>query len=391
MSEPNPVMKSLPGVTGRRARLIAFYLPQFHAIPENDEWWGKDFTEWTNVRKAKPLFPGHNQPRMPSALGYYDLTQADIREAQAEMAATSGIEGFCYWHYWFGNGRRILERPFNEVLADGSPKLPFCLCWANQSWTGVWHGAPNRMLLEQTYPGVDDHKAHFSLLLNAFRDGRYLRVDNKPIFIIYSPSSLPDSKSFVDLWQQMAQEAGLPGLHLIGMSNDIHDRDALWFDQVMPFGPGDFLENIAPLGPIKRLLRRVSATKWGNVLSDKHRSLLNAPIRHDFSEIVRFAFSKVPDDERYVPCIIPGWDNTPRSGRRGIVVENATPELFEVYLEKALVRVAERRPEERLVFIKAWNEWAEGNFLEPASDTGSSYLDAVQRVMVGNAFKTNSI
>ena len=165
----------------KKARLIAFYLPQFHPIPENDEWWGKGFTEWTNVAKARPLFRGHHQPLVPADLGFYDLRVPETREAQASLAREYGIEAFCYYHYWFA-GKRILERPFDEVLASGQPDFPFCLCWANQSWTGVWHGAPNKVLIEQTYPGQDDHRRHFEYLLPAFADRRYLRVEGKPVF-----------------------------------------------------------------------------------------------------------------------------------------------------------------------------------------------------------------
>ena len=167
-----------------KPRLIAFYLPQFHPIPENDEWWGRGFTEWTNVAKAVPLFRGHYQPHFPADLGFYDLRVPEVREAQAAMAKAYGIEGFCYYHYWFGHGRRLLERPFNEVLSSGKPDFPFCLCWANDTWTGIWHGAPNKVLIEQRYPGVEDYKAHFYALLDAFRDPRYMTVDGKKIFII---------------------------------------------------------------------------------------------------------------------------------------------------------------------------------------------------------------
>lgn len=170
-------------------RLIAYYLPQYHPIPENDAWWGDGFTEWTNVRRAKPLFKGHQQPVQPGKLGYYDLRDPAAREAQAELARGAGIEGFCYWHYWFG-GKQLLERPFNEVLASGKPDFPFCLAWANASWTGIWYGEPERILMEQTYPGVEDHIEHFNVLLPAFRDPRYLRVDSRPIFFVFQPANL---------------------------------------------------------------------------------------------------------------------------------------------------------------------------------------------------------
>ena len=197
------------------ARVIALYLPQYHPIPENDEWWGRGFTEWTNTAKAKPLFRGHYQPHVPADLGFYDLRLPETRAAQAQLAREYGIEGFCYYHYWFA-GRRILERPFDEVLASGQPDFPFCLNWANQTWSGIWHGAPERVLIEQTYPGMDDHCRHFDALLPAFTDQRYVKVEGKPLFVIYHPWELPDSRRVLDLWRELAVKAGLAGLFLVG-------------------------------------------------------------------------------------------------------------------------------------------------------------------------------
>ena len=177
-----------------KARLIALYLPQFHPIPENDQWWGKGFTEWTNVAKAVPMFSGHYQPRIPADLGFYDLRVPEVRMAQAEMAAEHGVEGFCYWHYWFA-GKRLLERPFNEVLKSGEPKFPFCLAWANQTWTGIWHGAPDRILIEQTYPGIKDYESHFYALLDSFIDERYIKIDGKPVFVVYKPELIAGTES----------------------------------------------------------------------------------------------------------------------------------------------------------------------------------------------------
>src|ERR1039457_4911938 len=174
-------------------KLIAFNLPQFHPIPENDEWWGKGFTEWTNTAKAKPLFTGHYQPHVPADLGFYDLRLPESRKAQADMARAYGIEAFCYYHYWFA-GKRLLERPVNEIIESGEPDFPFCLCWANDTWSGIWHGTPKHILVEQTYPGYDDYKAHFDYLLKAFSDRRYLTIDGKPLFVVYQPYHMPDPK-----------------------------------------------------------------------------------------------------------------------------------------------------------------------------------------------------
>lgn len=207
----------------RKARVIAFYLPQFHPIPENDKWWGKGFTEWTNVGKAKPLFKGHYQPRVPADLGYYDLRMPEVREAQAEMAREAGIEGFCYWHYWFGNGKQLLERPFNEVLESGKPNFPFCLGWANHTWTTkTWAngrmGQSTGMIAEQKYLGKEDYMMHFEYVLKAFRDPRYICVDGKPLFVVFDPYALPND--FIPLWRELAQKNGLKDIHFVGYTQN---------------------------------------------------------------------------------------------------------------------------------------------------------------------------
>ena len=242
--------------TSLRARAIAFYLPQYHPIPENDEWWGPGFTEWTNVARARPLFRGHAQPHIPADLGFYDLRLPETREQQASLAQDHGIEAFCYWHYWFGDGRRVLERPFAEVLASGRPLMKFCLGWANESWTGIWHGAQDRVLMEQRYPGKEDAAAHFRTLLPAFRDERYLRVGDLPVLHVYKPGNLPNAARFVDDWQEMAKKAGLPGLYLVagvGRGYDGYDEDGFdaGFEARIPY--------VKPRGPqvITRFRRHV--------------------------------------------------------------------------------------------------------------------------------------
>lgn len=217
--------------TINKARVIAFYLPQFHPIPENDEWWMKGFTEWTNVGKARSLFPGHYQPKVPADLGYYDLRVPETRQAQADMAREYGIEGFCYWHYWFGNGKRLLERPFNEVLASGKPDFPFCLAWANESWKGFFHGVKTKQaLITQLYPGEDDYIAHFETVLPAFKDPRYITVDDKPVFMIYQPFQHPQIKEFMALWQKLAMNNGLKGIFFIGQTYHLTEERAELMD-----------------------------------------------------------------------------------------------------------------------------------------------------------------
>lgn len=350
------------------ARLIVFYLPQFHPIPENDEWWGKGFTEWTNTAKAKPLFPRHYQPRIPADLGFYDLRVAETREAQAALAREYGIEAFCYYHYWFA-GRQLLERPFAEVLNSGQPDFPFCLCWANETWTGIWHGAPHKTLVEQTYPGEDDHVAHFFSLLPAFRDRRYVRVDNKPLFVIYRPWEIPDLPEFIALWRKLAKDAGFPGLHLIAHQG----ANLSW-----PINPMLFDAYVSPRVPRRDawISRRRPLRRAVTQLSSK----LGIPAIFQYAQAIEEMSKPLPDQPVLnYPCVIPNWDNTPRSGANGLVLQGSTPELFARHLHQALARVRLRSPEQKIVFIKSWNEWAEGNHLEPDRKFGKAYLEAIRQ------------
>ena len=373
------------------ARVIAFYLPQFHPIPENDEWWGAGFTEWTNVAKAKPLFPGHRQPRLPADLGFYDLRVPETRQKQAELARAAGVEAFCYWHYWFGNGRRIIERPFEEVRDSGEPQFPFCLAWANQSWTGIWHGAPKSVLMKQTYPGRADEEAHFRWAQKAFEDSRYITVDGKPMFVIFAPHDLPSTTAFVEHWRELAGKAGYPGLFFVAISNRYkpgvdryHDSIFSPFDAVTPLVPQDYLETIAPATERWDFKRRWKELNPGTKLSRFKPNSLKRPIRIEYEDVVAHALEDMPAGERFLPSVLPGWDNTPRSTRRGVVYEGETPELFRSYLQKAVDKVANHSPDHRIVFLKAWNEWAEGNYVEPDSVNGHAYLDVIRSVILGS-------
>jgi hypothetical protein len=380
---PPPVESRPLARSAARARLIAFYLPQFHPVPENHAWWGEGFTEWTHVRAARPLFRGHRQPRRPGLLGYYDLRDPDIRQAQADLARGAGIEAFCYWHYWFGAGRRILERPFDEVLASGAPDFPFCLCWANESWTGIWHGAPGRILIEQTYPGPADQSRHFRSLLPALRDRRYITVEGRPVFLIYRPENLPDAAQFATQWRNLAAASGLPGLYLVGMGNALSPEDSAVFDATLPYGPRDFLQHAARRRLLVRAGNRFLGGRLASALADS-MPLPWLPARYDFGDLAAAAFARsLPD--RVIPCLLAGWDNTPRAARRGIVLEHFSPQLFRAYLKTALDEVAHRPAEQRFVFIKAWNEWAEGNFLEPDADFGTALLDTVRETVLASA------
>lgn len=351
-----------------KARLIAFHLPQFHPTPENDQWWGKGFTEWTNVARAKPLFNGHEQPHVPADLGFYDLRLPEARHAQAEMARANGVEGFCYYHYWFG-GRRILERPVNEILLSKEPDFPFCLCWANHSWSTAWDGT-NKSLIEQVYPGWEDHAAHFDWLLRAFTDTRYLTLDGKPIFLIYKPDDIPEISKLTDFFRERAIKAGLSGLYLIGVSH----RDESWDPR--PRGLDACTMQSLPRRD-GRIPRRYLSTKLKLALRSQKSELTI----WDYEEFMPGLLRSNRVDFADFPVALPCWDNTPRSGTRGVVLQGSTPELFRLHLRDAMARVEGRRPEERIVFLKAWNEWAEGNYVEPDQRWGHAYLDVIRQEM----------
>ncbi len=347
-----------------QVKILTFYLPQYHPIPENDTWWGKGFTEWTNVTKAKPLFRGHHQPNLPSELGFYDLRVPEVREAQAELARTYGVDGFCYWHYWFGNGKQLLERPFREVWQSGSPDFPFCLAWANQSWTGVWHGLKDHILIEQLYPGEEDYRDHFYHLLPAFRDPRYIRIGNKPLFVVFTPDCLPDPAGFTSLWNRLAVQEGFDGFYFIGIHQLYWDHKSDGFDEKTIHQPGQFIEVLD--GARKKsssLLARWKKNPGPRVV--------------DYGDLVKTNDFGRYDGEDFLPTVLPNWDNTPRSGRGGFVFRGSTPGLFRQHLESALKFVKNKKTGEKIVFLKSWNEWAEGNYVEPDRQWGRAYLEAI--------------
>jgi hypothetical protein len=362
------------GLPPSRARVVALYLPQFHPIPENDLWWGPGFSEWTNVAGARPLYRGHRQPNLPGELGFYDLRLPETRSAQAELARAHGVEAFCYWHYWFAGGR-LLERPFAEVLASGEPNFPFCLAWANQSWTGIWYGAPGRILKEQTYPGVADYEAHFYAVLPAFQDPRYLRVGDDPLFAVYRPWDLPDPHEFVETWRQLADREGLSGLYLVGFTDDPEwAHSAAGFDASVLHSFSGAARPVrrtidAKLGKrLKRLTPRLPAS-----LS----TLRGRPQVYDYSELrLEHVFGGRLGDGQH-PCLLPNWDNTPRSKRGGLVLHDSTPALFRRQVSSTLELIDAQPPERRFLFVKSWNEWAEGNHLEPDRRFGREWLEAL--------------
>lgn len=376
-----------------KARIIAYYLPQFHPIPENDEAWGPGFTEWTNVAQAKPLFRGHYQPRIPADLGFYDLRLPETREQQARMAREAGIEGFCYYHYWMGNGKQLLQRPFNEVLASGKPDYPFCLAWANHEWTTkTWkNGGQTRMIAPMVYGGEDDYRAHFNYLLPAFKDKRYITVDDKPIFSIYDPYHFTDITHFIELWQKWAKENGLPGIHFTAMISNTttikrqedgsikrimpnlesseelyHDILSLGFDSITSFGKSR--GEMKSEGKYMRIAKK-QIHKWMPFLP---------ALRFDYPKVVRHFFSPEDKWDNVFPTIMPQWDRTPRAGRGEGIYVNATPDNFKKHIEDAIRIVSGKKEQHRIIFLKSWNEWGEGNYIEPDQKYGHGFLQAIK-------------
>ena len=359
-------------------RTIAFYLPQFHPITENDAWWGAGFTEWRNVVQARSLFPGHYQPHLPADLGFYDLRVPETREAQAEMARANGVSGFCYYHYWF-NGRRLLERPFDEVLRSGRPDFPFCLCWANENWTRRWDGMEKEVLLGQQHSPEDDH-AHVESLLSAFADPRYIKIDGRPLFLVYRTHLLPDPERTARIWRERVRAAGLPDLYLArveGHGPEVDPR-TIGFDATVEFAP-DW----------KFLPRRwYWRDEWNLTVRASHflqkAGLMSTAYRdhlvYSYPELARRMQTRPKVAYTRFRCATPGWDNSARRRLGAQIFRDSTPEHYEVWL-RALVQetLTDRQGDERIVFINAWNEWAEGNHLEPDRRWGNQYLQATAR------------
>ena len=341
-------------------KALAFYLPQYHPIPENDEWWGKGFTEWMNVTKARPRFPGHYQPHVPGELGYYDLRIPEIREAQAALAREHGIHGFVYYHYWF-NGKRLLERPFEEVLASGSPDFPFALCWANEEWTRNWDARSGSLLMPQEFSDEDD-LAHIRYLATAFQDERYITVDGRPMMLVYRPEKLPDPQRTFRIWRDEAKNLGIPDLYLCYVESHgppAGGPQAFGMDASVGFMPVTGDEVFTP----------AEGTR-GNHLIDYRSSLEKDLARPQ------------PTGHRRHPSVMVSWDNTARRPSGATIYDGATPDVYEEWLRRAVDRITDVPDEENFLFILAWNEWAEGNHLEPDQRYGRAWLEATRSVLV---------
>lgn len=361
-SQVSQICENLDAVKAADLRAIAFYLPQFHPIPENDLWWGKGFTEWRNVTRARPNFSGHRQPLLPADLGYYDLRLSDIREEQARLAREYGISGFCYHHYWFG-GQRLLERPFNEILESGRPDFPFCLCWANENWTRRWDGAEHEILIAQNHSEEDDRNFIRSLF-PAFADKRYIRIDGRPLLIVYRADILPEAARTADRWREEMHRAGMGEIYLCAaQSFGIGDPEPYGFDAAVEFPPHGV---DAP--DLASAIEKLNPNYTGKV--------------YDYLTAAESMIRKPPPDYALFKAAMPGWDNTARRQNHGNVFINSSPLAYEYWLGRAVELTARRhRGDERLVFINAWNEWGEGAYLEPDQETGYEILKATREIL----------
>ncbi len=362
-----------------KVKVIAYYLPQYHPLKENDEWWGKGFTEWTNVGKAKALYKGHYQPKVPADLGYYDLRLPIVREQQAQMAKDAGIYGFMYWHYWFGNGRQLMADIFDDVLDSGKPDFPFCLGWANHSWFAKnWNAdgtrGKDRLLIEQKYLGVSDYRMHYEYCLKAFKDSRYVKQNGAPVFLIFQPEDLPSE--FIPLWQQWAKADGLEnGIYFIATANM-----AKVFDNkpnIKQYINRNFNAVVVPRLSSANRANKKGLSKFVNRLLTKIKPILHIPAGWvKYEKAIEYFVTEQEKEEISIPVIIPNFDHSPRSGYGAQILDHVTPELFKKHVHKVINVV--KNKENKLIMLRSWNEWGEGNYMEPDLKNGHIYLDVLK-------------
>lgn len=385
-----------------KLRPIAIHLPQFHPFPENDEWWGKGFTEWTNVTKAKPLYEGHDQPQLPTDLGFYDLRLAECRLKQEKLAKEYGIYGFCYYHYWF-NGKLLMEKPLEEKLKNPKEDFPFMLCWANENWTRVWDGGDQNILMQQDYSDMEDHIAHINYLIPFFKDERYIKIDGKAVFAVYRTSLIPDFDKVAELWRK---EVAKHGIELYITRFESFGEKGQEFitkniDASIEFQPHSGIKTLKEIKDKNNSLEKqnfkslrdeisVSTIKqsfshWTKKL--KLKSTESIPqLDGKLVEYIDFVNTDIEyhknekPDHKFFRCVCPGFDNSARKAKNYFILKNTSPKIFKYWLEEKVKLFTPFSEEENLFFINAWNEWAEGNYLEPSKTWGREYLDVVKEV-----------
>lgn len=373
-----PLADSVAGTTEEDIQVIAFYLPQYHPISENNQWFGEGYTEWTNVGKAKPLFKTHYQPIVPADLGYYDLRLPEVRAKQAELAKEAGVAAFCYYHYWFGNGKQLLEMPLREVTRLGEPDFPFCICWANHTWYNkMWNAERSVLdmmpLMEQEYPGPKDWDEHFYSLIDTFRDKRYYRIDGKLVWVFYHVEDIPDAEKMMMRWDELAEQEGLGGFYFISYVADVKDLQK----PVHRLCRRTILsckEDITSIGPTARV-RKLS--RFTQMLFSQ---LFHIPLSvYRYSRVRHKLLDKRFADEDVIPVLYPNWDNTARRKMGAMVLHEATPDQFYKHCKEVFALMQGKK--NRVVFLKSWNEWGEGNYMEPCLRYGHGYIHALKRAL----------
>jgi hypothetical protein len=362
LANPN----TCPNIEELGVKLIAYYLPQFHPILENDEWWGTGFTEWVNVTQAVPYFKDHYQPHIPSEFGYYDLRLSEVRSAQAKLAREYGIYGFCYYYYWF-SGRRLLERPLQEVFESGQPDFPFCICWANENWSRRWDGSEQDILVVQTHNQKTD-EAFIQDVIQLFKDPRYIKINDAPLLIVYRVSLMPNPKQTAQIWREICADNGIAQIHLcMAESFNLTEPRQYGFNSAVQFPPHGMVADLEN-NQIEDLVEGYT----GNI--------------YDIRKVIQYELGREAPTYKRFPGVMTAWDNTARKKQAGNVFINSNPENYELWLRAAIDQAKQRLPVgEQLVFINAWNEWAEGAHLEPDKKYGRGYLEATRRALTGQS------
>ena len=384
-------------------KIITFYLPQFHNIPENDKWWGKGFTEWTNVKKAKPLFEGHEQPKIPLNNNYYNLLDDDVKIWQANLAKKYGIYGFCYYHYWF-NGKMLLEKPMEQMLANKNVDIPFCISWCNEPWTSIWVGNERKVLISQHYGNEKDWIKHYNYLSKFFKDDRYIFIDGKPLLVIYRPEVIPQINHMLEVFNKCAINDGFSGLTFMSYLknyidiNNSHYKFHYIIDSLLSFYAFDYTNNHNIKSFIKKIsfineqyekifghsiyssaiwqilkkiydICRIDKKNKKDIIYDKYENILN--------HVLSFS----PATSKSIPSYFINWDNTPRYGENGKVIDQVSPEIFKKYFKEFVIKT-KNEYKSNFMFFSAWNEWAEGSILEPDEKYKYSFLESIKEVLL---------
>lgn len=383
------------GVANYIMKIIAFYLPQFHAIPENDEWWGKGFTEWVNVKKAKPLFKGHQQPIVPANQNYYNLLDINVMRNQVALAKKYGINGFCFYHYWF-DGHLLLEKPVENYLNDKTLDLSFCICWANEQWTNAWVSGQNKVLIEQRYGDKESWKTHFDYLLPYFKDKRYIFKDGKPVLVIYRPELIEERREMLDYWNSLSIQKGFKGICFMFQRPDVlvndPTQDMSMFEYCIEYQPytAFLLKSRKKYGKLKQIKNNIGTFLEKNfaISAASLRIKRGGPVIYDYDDIWDIVLNTPPISNNSIPCGFINWDNTPRRGKNGSLICGMTTKKFTEYFIK-LIKKAKQEYKQDFIFFFAWNEWAEGGYLEPDEKNGYDYLEAIRSALEDTDELTN--